>query len=80
MTRNETASPILFTEKSTDSLSSASSDMSSVGPAKKLIIPDINALFAKINKESVIKTEQSVTDSMASFLKWTSEHKNKNRK
>jgi hypothetical protein len=80
MTRNETASPILFTEKSTDSLSSASSEMSSAGPVKKQDKPDISALFAKINKESVIETEKSVTDSMASFLKWTAEHKNKNKK
>ena len=80
MTRDEPASPTLFTEKSTDSLSSAGSEMSSVEPVKKLSIPDISALFAKINKESIIETEKSVTDSMASFLKWTTELKNKKYK
>ena len=74
MTRNEPKSPTLFNEKSSDSISSSSSDMSSVAPVKKLTIPDIGALFAKINKESVIHKENSVTDSMASFLKWTANH------
>jgi hypothetical protein len=77
MTRHEPKSPTLFTEKSSESLSSANSDMSAEIPVKKLTVPNINALFAKINKEQVIKKESSVTDSMASFLKWTSEHKKK---
>ena len=80
MTRNEPKSPTLFNEKSSDSISSSSSDMSSATPVRKLTVPDISALFAKINKESVIHNESSVTDSMASFLKWTAEHKKRVKK
>ena len=80
MTRNEPKSPTLFNEKSSDSISSSSSDMSSATPVRKLTVPDISALFAKINKESVIHKESSVTESMASFLKWTAEHKKRVKK
>ena len=80
MTRNEPKSPILFNEKSSGSLSSVNSVMSSPVQVEKLATPNFNALFAKINKESAIKTEHSITDSMATFLKWTKDHKNKIKK
>jgi hypothetical protein len=74
MTRNEPKSPLLFNEKSSDSLSSMSSGMSAATQVRKLATTEIHSLFAKINKESAVKTEQSITDSMASFLKWTANH------
>ena len=83
MTRNEPKSPILFNEKSSDSLSSVVSDISDMSTKvniKGQVMPNIGDLFAKLNKESEIKSELSVTDSMTSFLKWTADHNKKLRK
>ena len=83
MTRDEPKSPTLFTVHSSDSLSSVNSETSNISHkviAKKPVIQNIGALFAKLEKESKVEIEQSVTNSMASFLKWTDDFNKKSKK
>ena len=83
MKRNEPKSPILFNEKSSDSLSSVISDISDMSTKiqiKEQVMPEIGDLFANLSKENVTKSEQSVTESMTSFLKWTADHNKKLKK
>jgi hypothetical protein len=83
MTRNEPISPPLFTVHSSDSLSSVNSEASDISRkviSEKPTIQNIGALFEKIVEEKEVKTNHAVTNSMASFLKWTEDYNKRLKK
>ena len=83
MTRDEPISPPLFTVHSNDSLSSVNSESTNISReviSEKPVIHSIGALFEKIGKESEVKTKHAVTNSMASFLKWTEDYNKRLKK